>query len=245
MKTARSAAPVSRPALLPALLPALMTTWLAAAPAELMNNAAAMELPLGGARFEVPVSSMKQLRFNATLRQQYDFSCGSAALATLLTHHYGRPVSEQRVFEQMYLHGDQKKIRKEGFSMLDMQRYLAAGGFRADGFKLPLHKLLEAGLPAIVLVSDKGYHHFVVIKGIANNRVLMGDPSSGARALALDAFEAIWVGKLLFVIHGHAGKPRFNTASDWRAAPAAPLASLAWRDALAPLTLPKLGPGDF
>ena len=225
------------PARLQAFLPALL--------AASINNAAAIELPLGGARFEVPVSSMKQLRFNATLRQQYDFSCGSAALATLLTHHYGHPVSEQRVFEQMYLHGDQAKIRKEGFSMLDMRRYLAAAGFRADGFRLPLHKLLEAGLPAIVLVSEKGYHHFVVIKGIANNRILMGDPSSGARALSHDAFDAIWVGKLLFVIHGHAAKPLFNTAADWRAAPAAPLASVPWRDALAPLTLPKLGPGDF
>lgn len=211
----------------------------------LSHSAPAMELPLGGARFQIPVGSVKQLRFGATMRQQYDFSCGSAALATLLTHHYATPVSEQQVFEQMYLKGDQKKIRKEGFSMLDMQRYLAAGGFRADGFKLPLSKLVEARLPAIVLVSDKGYHHFVVIKGIAQDRVLMGDPSSGARALSLAAFDAIWVGKLLFVIHGQPGKPAFNSAADWRAAPAAPLASLAWRDALAPLILPKLGPGDY
>ena len=225
----------------PAALTALMMVLLMAT----AGRASGMDLALGSARFDVPVNSMKQLRFGATMRQQYDFSCGSAALATLLTHHYAHPVSEQRVFEQMYLHGDQRKIRKEGFSMLDMQRYLAARGYRADGFKLPLHKLVEAKLPAIVLVSDKGYHHFVVIKGIAQDRVLMGDPSSGARALSLAAFDAIWVGKLLFVIHGHATNPSFNTAADWRAAPAAPLASVAWRDALAPLTLPKLGPGDF
>ena len=210
-----------------------------------LHGACALELPLAGARFEVPASNLRQLRFGATLRQQYDFSCGSAALATLLTYHYGRPVSEQRVFEQMYLHGDQARIRKEGFSMLDMQRFLAVNGLRADGFELPLHKLVDAGLPAIVLVSERGYHHFVVIKGIAQGRILVGDPSRGARAMPRADFEAIWIGRLLFVLHGYPGKASFNTPADWRAAPAAPLATAIARDTLAPLVLPKLGPGDF
>lgn len=209
------------------------------------QHAAALDLALSGAHFNVPASSLKEIRFRSTLRQQYDFSCGSAALATLLTHHYGHPVSEAQVFEQMYRHGDQRKIRKEGFSMLDMQRFLAARGLRADGFKLPLQKLVDAGLPAIVLVSDKGYHHFVVIKGVADGRVLLGDPSSGARAITRDAFEAIWRSKLLFVVHGYHGKPGFNALADWRAAPAAPLAAAVGRESMATLTLPKHGPGDF
>ena len=210
-----------------------------------LAGACALELPLAGARFNVPAASLKQLRFGATLRQQYDFSCGSAALATLLTYHYRQPVTEQAVFEYMYLHGDQKKIRKEGFSMLDMQRFLAARGLRADGFQLPLDKLIAAGLPAIVLISERGYHHFVVIKGIAQGRILVGDPSSGARAMPRAAFEAIWLGKLLFVIHGYPGAAAFNSATDWRAAPKAPLADGIGRDSLAPLVMPKLGPGDF
>ena len=210
-----------------------------------IGNAAALDLALGGARFTVPASSLKEIRYRSTLRQQYDFSCGSAALATLLTHHYGQPVSEAQVFEEMYLRGDQKKIRKEGFSMLDMQRFLAARGLRADGFQLPLQKMVDAGLPAIVLVSDKGYHHFVVVKGVAGGRVLLGDPSSGARAMPRAAFEAIWVSKLLFVIHGYQGKPGFNALADWRAAPAAPLAAVVGRESIATVTLPKHGPGDF
>jgi predicted double-glycine peptidase len=129
--------------------------------------------------------------------------------------------------------------------MLDMKRFLAANGFRADGFQLPLQKLVEAGLPAIVLVSDRGYHHFVVIKGIAQGRILLGDPSRGARAMAQAEFEAIWVSKLLFVIHGYPGAARFNTQADWRAAPVAPLAAAIGRDALLPLAMPKLGPSDF
>lgn len=211
-----------------------------------IGNAAAIELPLaGGVRVDLPAASLKEIRYRTTLRQQYDFSCGSAALATLLTHHYGLPVTEQRVFEHMYLQGDQQKIRREGFSLLDMQRFLAARGLRADGFRLPLQKLLDARLPAIVLVSDKGYHHFVVVKGIGGGRVLIGDPSQGTRAMSKAAFDLIWRSKLLFVIHGYRGAVRFNDAADWRAAPAAPVAEGVLRAGPAAPNLPKHGPGGF
>ena len=210
------------------------------------HSARALDLALpGGARMQVPVASIKQLRFSATLRQQFDFSCGSAALATLLTHHYHHPVTEQLVFERMFARGDQARIRKEGFSLLDMQRFLAERGFRADGFQLPLDKLIAARVPAIVLVSDKGYKHFVVIKGAIGGRVLIGDPSSGSRTLSQAAFEAIWTNRLLFVVHGSRGAPAFNTAADWRTAPAAPLEQGIDRGSLAAVTMPKLGPGEF
>jgi predicted double-glycine peptidase len=210
------------------------------------QHARALDVPaIGGSQFSVPVASMKSIKFQTTLRQQYDFSCGSAAVATLLTHHYGVPVSERVVFEQMYARGDQRKIRKEGFSMLDIKRFLAERGFQADGFKLPLQKLIDAKLPAIVLVAEKGYHHFVVIKGAAHGRVLVGDPASGTRALTRSAFEKIWTSKLMFVIHGTAGTPAFNRVADWRAAPMAPLNTGINRDGVSGVTMPKLGPGDY
>lgn len=208
--------------------------------------AVALDIPgIGGAGFTVPVASMKELKFQATMRQQFDFSCGSAAVATLLTHHYGHPVSEQFVFEQMFANGDQRKIRKEGFSLLDMKRFLTAQGYKADGFQLPLEKLVDAKLPAIVLVSEKGYHHFVVIKGVAAGRVLIGDPANGTRSLPRAVFDQIWTSKLLFVIHGAANPPAFNGLADWRAAPPAPLSLGINRDSLSGVTMSKNGPGDF
>lgn len=204
-------------------------------------HAAALELQ----GMHVPVKSIKQLRFQQTLHQQYDFSCGSAALATLLTYHYGVRVTEQQVFEQMYMHGNQAKIRAEGFSLLDMQRYLASRGMRADGFALPLHELFKAALPAIVLVTEKGYRHFVVIKGARDGRVLIGDPANGTRAMAREAFDAIWLNRLLFVIHDVPGQPRFNAVADWRAAPRAPLADGLVPGSLADITLSKHGASAF
>ena len=205
--------------------------------------ASALELAIGQ-RVNVPVASMKDIKFQRTTRQQYDFSCGSAALATLLSHHYGTPTTEQAVFEQMFAQGDQAKIRRQGFSLLDMQRFLATRGFRADGFQLPVEKLIEEKLPAIVLVTDRGFNHFVVIKGAEDGRILMGDPSTGTRIVSLERFKEIWRNKLLFVIHGYRGKVAFNNPDDWRAAPRAPLGDGMHQEQLS-ATLPKFGPGDF
>jgi len=209
--------------------------------------AKAADLPIvGGARFNVPVHSLKELKFVSTTRQQYDFSCGSAALATLLTHHYGYPVSETVAFQAMWEQGDQQKIRREGFSLLDMQRYLASIGFKADGFRQPIDKLVSAKVPAIVLISEKGYNHFVVVKGAdADGRILLGDPSSGTRAITREHFEAIWPSRLLFVIHDAPNKPQFNLTADWRAAPRAPLGDAVSRTGIDYLGLPKFGPTDF
>lgn len=205
----------------------------------------AADFAVGGASFVLPVTSLKEARFRSTVRQQYDFSCGSAALATLLSYHYDFPVAEQDIFREMFVRGDQARIRREGFSLLDMKRYLATHGFTADGFEQPLDKLAQAGLPAIVLVADNGYRHFVVVKGVQGGRVLLGDPAGGTRALPRQAFEAIWQNRLLFVIHGRPGKPHFNETADWRVAPQALLADGIVRDSLRDVTLPKLGAGDF
>jgi predicted double-glycine peptidase len=206
----------------------------------------AADLPIaGGARFNVPVHSLKELKFVSTTRQQYDFSCGSAALATLLTHHYGYPISETVAFKAMWDQGDQDKIRREGFSLLDIQRYLASIGFKADGFRQPIEKLVSAGVPAIVLISEKGYNHFVVVKGAEDGRSLLGDPSSGTRAITREHFESIWPTRLLFVIHEAPNKPQFNLTADWRAAPRAPLGEAVNRTGIDYMGLPKFGPTDF
>ncbi|NRR29696.1 C39 family peptidase [Oxalobacteraceae bacterium] len=214
--------------------------------AQLPPGAQALDLSgIGGGNYAIQVSSIKAARFRSTVHQQFDFSCGSAAIATLLSFHYGMPVGEREVFESMFVNGDQARIRREGFSLLDMKRYLAQHGFVADGYQLPLSKLVEAGYPAIVLVAENGYHHFVVIKGIADGRVLLGDPSGGTRAMSQAAFEAIWLSKLLFVIHGWSGRARFNEAAEWRQAPRVALGEAIGRDSLALITLPKHGSGDF
>ena len=112
------------------------------------------------------VESFQEQKYRKTIAQEHDFSCGSAALATLLSYNYGRPVSETDVFKDMIVNGDQKVISESGFSLLDIKRYLQRHGLDSNGFRAPLSKLEEVRLPAIVLLNVRGYRHFVVLEGI-------------------------------------------------------------------------------
>src|SRR5690606_41628857 len=174
-------------------------------------SAGSVVLPAeNGGPYTVPTRSLKEARFGTTIRQQYDFSCGSAALSTLLTHHYNYPVTEQAVFEEMFRSGNRERIRRAGFSLLDIKQFLERRGFVANGFEAPLEKLESARVPAIALLNERGYNHFVVIKGVRNGRVLIGDPSGGTRVLSRAAFERAWRNQILFVITNRTELAGFN-----------------------------------
>ena len=108
--------------------------------------------------------------------------------------------------------------------MLDMKRFLATEGFDADGFEASAAELEAAGIPAIAVVSEHGYNHFVVVRGVRGGRVLVADPATGARAMSVAAFEASRAHDILFVIGNRREEALFNRAEDWAAAPLAPMA---------------------
>jgi uncharacterized protein len=204
-------------------------SWLlAGVAASIASLAQGAELDAGGAsgRLAVQVVPFDRLSFGATIRQGRDFSCGAAAVATLLTFHFDAPTTEEEAFAQMWSDGDQALIRAQGFSLLDMKTFLATRGYEADGFRVSLDELLRAELPAIALVTIEGYRHFVVVKGIQNERVAIGDPARGTRVLSRSEFEAMR-DDILFVIRSHpkSGRAHFNRARDWTSGPRAPLAS--------------------
>ncbi|MGN6376011.1 MAG: C39 family peptidase [Sphingomonas sp.] len=187
--------------------------------------------------FRVPVASMRALKFNTVVHQQFDFSCGSAALATLLRYHYDLPRSEADVFTGMWREGDQAHIRQVGFSLLDMKRYLAEQHLRADGYRVTLDAIAKRGLPGIALITVRGYRHFVVVKGIAGDRVLLGDPSLGLRTVSRADFQRMWNG-IYFVLTSDmsVGQQHFNGARQWAAFARAPLGD----PFIAPLSLQAL-----
>ena len=164
----------------------------------------------GNRAFSIKVTSFKAQRFKDVVPQEYDFSCGSAALATLLKYHYDYQVTEQEVLDSMYKFGDQDKIKKQGFSLLDMKQYLANRKFNADGFKLDsLEKISKAGVPGIALINTNGYMHFVVIKGLNDKYVLVGDPALGTRKVSREDFTDMW-NNVFFVIRNQSDRARFN-----------------------------------
>ena len=198
----------------------LATAMLSPAPA----HAGEIRISVGGVRADVPVVSVRERLWQSVVQQQRDYSCGAAAVATLLTYHYRRPTEEAEVFEAMYAAGDQEKIIRQGFSLLDMKRFLESEGFVADGFRVTLDQLAYAAIPAIVIVVIRGYRHFVVIKGVTDETVLVGDPALGLKEYTREEFEEILASDIVFAVRNFVptGREHFNIDKEWAANPNAP-----------------------
>lgn len=206
------------------------------------NAALSGSVPIGNGigTWEVSVESMKAMRFRSVVAQRYDFSCGSAALATLLTYHYGRVVPEAVAFDGMFRVGDQEQIQAHGFSMLDMKRYVEAEhGLSADGFHIGLRDLKKLGVPGIVMIETRGYRHFVVVKGIDDSHVLVGDPAHGLRSYSHAEFERLVANDIVFIIRDELDTARrsFNDQGAWAAVARAPTEDAVPRTTLSSFTL--------
>lgn len=170
-----------------------------------------------GESVRVGLISWRDLPFQTVKHQAYDYSCGSAAVATLMTYAYGEPTSEESVFKEMFARGNQEKIRRQGFSMLDMSQYLNAHGLNAQGFKITEDAIENYKLPVIALVNNKGYNHFVVVKAIDNGLVLVGDPNLGSVEYTKEAFSHMWNGIALIVTNkATQAHMAYNDKEQWR-----------------------------
>ena len=189
-------------------------------------HAGSVFLPSAGTIPSVSVLSIKEARFKHVVKQQYDFSCGSAALATLLTYHYEIPKTEEQVFFSMFDVGDRERIQREGFSLADMQKYLQSIGLRANGFNVELKQLADAAIPAITLINTNGYRHFVVIKGIRDGNVLVGDPALGVNEYTVADFQEIWV-PIAFIIEEkiETAQAHYGQDEDWATVVRSPIGS--------------------
>ncbi len=166
------------------------------------------------------VKSLLEMRRENVIVQNWDLSCGAAALATLLNFQHGDPVTEREIAKglvtrERYLKQPKLVRLQHGFSLLDLKRYVEGRGYRGVGLgKLTLEDLVERA-PILVAVRFSGYNHFVVFRGIKGNRVLMADPAWGNRTMLVDKFEASWIdyaklGKVGFLVERRDNLPPAN-----------------------------------
>jgi len=155
-----------------------------------------------GALLQQPVESMQERRFRNIVRQHTDYSCGAAALATILQHAYHLQTDEATVIAGMMAVSDPALVQQRGFSLLDIKRYVESLGMRGRGYRVSEEKLRSLRVPGLVLMDVRGFRHFVVLKQVIDDRVEVADPILGNRSLPIDEFLQGWPSRAVFVVIG-------------------------------------------
>ncbi len=172
--------------------------------------AAALALALagvGGGAWAGPVRSLLEMRRDRVVVQEYDLSCGAAALATILNHQHGDPIAERQIAlgligQTRYVENPELVRIRHGFSLLDLKVFVESRGYTGIGFGgLDLEDLVKKA-PIMVPIRTSGYNHFVVFRGMFRDRVLLADPAFGNRTMTKQRFSKVWMnyGKI-----GHVG----------------------------------------
>ncbi|MBV4504714.1 C39 family peptidase [Pseudomonas sp. BW13M1] len=166
------------------------------------SEAAQMPLSVlpGGAVIYKPIQSIRERKFADLVQQKTDFSCGAAALATILRQAYWLDVDEHTIIEGMLAHADQDLVKVQGFSMLDMKRYVESLGMRARGYRVAADTLSSVRIPVVVLMDIRGYKHFVVMQRVDKGWVYIGDPVLGHKRYKVEDFLKGWNGIIFAVI---------------------------------------------
>jgi predicted double-glycine peptidase len=141
-------------------------------------------------------------KYAVTVRQQYDFTCGGAALATILTHYWGRPTKEVEVLDflkQRYPGHSWDALQKKGFSLEDLIFVANKLGFEAQAASLPADELAKLDGPVIVHVKKGDYEHFTVLRKRAGGRTYISDPVLGAIVRLDEEFDQEYTGAALAV----------------------------------------------
>ncbi len=152
----------------------------------------------------IPIVSWKVLRDKKIEKQDKDYSCGSAATATILRSFYDLAVNEDDILDEVERIGDDGTA-----SFSDLGQAVKKYGFKGVGLSVSFKKLKSIKIPTIVYLRYRGDDHFSVIRGISESGVVwLGDPSWGNRKFTEYQFRKMWEtrddeklkGKILLII---------------------------------------------
>lgn len=168
----------------------------------------------------VTVRPLVEQQYKNIVHQAYDYSCGSAALTTVLNGYLGRQFQERQIMDGLLKYGETDKIvQRRGFSLLDMKRLVTALGHPSGGYKGSFDDLKKLDHPAIVPIHYAGFKHFVVVKKYKDGRVFVADPALGNISFPEERFKAVWENNVMFIVFPNGFKPHSQlelTESDLR-----------------------------
>lgn len=156
----------------------------------------------------VEVRPLVEQQFKNIVHQAYDYSCGSAALTTVLNGYLGRQFEERQIMDGLLKYGETDKIvQRRGFSLLDMKRLVTVLGHPSGGYKGTFEDLKKLDHPAIVPIHYAGFKHFVVVKKYKEGRVFVADPALGNISFPEERFKDIWENNVMFIVFPNGFKP--------------------------------------
>jgi len=164
--------------------------------------------------FFVYVKNARQLRTMDVIPQQRDFSCGAAALATILNKYWGENVTETGILVGIVATLSKPELEdriKNGLTLTDLKRLLEKFGYQAVLGKLPVEKLKESKIPLLVGITVNDFDHFVVVRGADDEFVYLADPAVGKMRVPIEEFEKQWQKNTVLVVIKPNTKPPVNT----------------------------------
>jgi len=134
--------------------------------------------------------------------QKYDYSCGSAALATILKYYLAEEFEETHVIHGLLRYGDKEKIiERRAFSLLDMKMFLNTIGYQGAGYLAEIEDLEKLNMPCILPLEIFGYRHFAVFKDILQGHVFLADPYLGNTSYPINQFKKLWSQNVVFIVY--------------------------------------------
>jgi predicted double-glycine peptidase len=153
--------------------------------------------------FQKHVCNWKQLKQLHIVMQKRDYSCGAAALATILRYYWGDSVSEEQVLAalQHILTPEEMQDRiKNGLAISDLRRAAVEMGYLSTIGTLPFRELTESKVPLVVGISPEGYDHFAVYRGTDGEFVYLADPIRGNIRVPVCEFIDQWQKNAVLVV---------------------------------------------
>ena len=149
------------------------------------------------------IRSLKEIRGEGVVRQRWDVSCGAAALSSLLTYDFKDETPETAIVVWLLHRVDAARVRaRGGFSLLDLKHFAQARGYSAEAFSgMTINDLAMEKVSVITPIRLKGFDHFVVVRGVAEGRVLLVDPGFGNLTMRVDRFQQLWKNGIVFIVH--------------------------------------------
>ncbi len=160
--------------------------------------------------FQRRVASWKELRQRNLVMQKRDFSCGAAALATVVRYYWGDDATEKQFLDALdrMLTPEEAKDRVEnGLALTDLRRVAVKSGYLATIGKLTFARLTESKAPVIVGISPEGYDHFAVYRGWDGYWVYLADPIRGNVRVPAAEFVRQWQKGAVLVVAKKGVKP--------------------------------------